>query len=306
MHELLSSARVTMKRFSITSVSLGFSLVGVLLGLGAATFLGACADNGDAEPSSVGDAGAKRRDSAPSDGDDDDDDDISPGDDDGGEDQDGGGGDDDDDAGEVADAGSDAGGGTGSVWSTAVADGTVGATEYGGPGNSFTTKGNQTWSIAWDGANLYLAETNANVNEAVVLYLGFDQNGLSEGQAYDETRPSSLPFKANAVIYAKATYNESRTVTGGAWDAPAASSLTFHGSGTTREIVVPWGAVGRALIPSSIRFAAYNVSSTNYVYGQIPEANPGGNIGLNATFTHDYFVASTANGTGSFPFATIE
>lgn len=303
MHALLSSARVTMKR--LISVRLGLPIVGVLLGLGAATSLGACADNGDAEPNSVADAGGKRRDAGPPKGDDDDDDDTSPGDDAGGEGHDGGG-DDDDDAGEVADTGSDAGSATGSVWSTAVADGTIGATEYGGSGNSFTTKGNQTWSIAWDGNNLYLAETNANVNEAVVLYLGFDQNGLSEGQAYDETRPASLPFKANAVIYAKASYNESRTVTAGAWGAPMASTLTFQGSGSTREIVVPWGAVGRALIPSSIRFAAYNVSSTNYVYGQIPEANPGGNIGLNATFTHDYFVASTANGTGSFPFATIE
>ncbi len=213
---------------------------------------------------------------------------------------------------DVTDASSDAtsdasDAGSGSVWKTPTCDGTIGSGEYGSSQNQLTTGGGQDWYMTWNATNLYVAVTNATVTEAVVLYAGFGgNNGLTAGQVYDNTAPGTLLFKADAVLYAKSTYNEVRKVAGNAWGAPTAAAITFCGSGSTREMVIPWSALGSNQIPASFRWVAYATSSGGFVYGQVPTTNPGGSIGTSANFPHDFFVSSTNDGSGAFPFATVE
>lgn len=204
----------------------------------------------------------------------------------------------------ASDAKADAGG---SVWKSPTCDGTISANEYGSASNQYTTAGGQVWYQTWDATNLYVALTNANVAEATVFYVGYTGNGLMSGQTYDSTAPGSLIFKADAVIYAKDGYNEARRVVNSAWGAATASVITFcKGGGTTRELVIPWAALGTNVIPASFRWAGYNTSAGGFVYAQMPETNPAGNIGTNTAFGHDFFVSSTNNGAGAFPFATVE
>ena len=204
----------------------------------------------------------------------------------------------------ASDAKGDAGGAT---WSSPTCDGTITANEYGSAKNQFTTAGGQLWYQTWDATNLYVALTNANVAEATVLYVGHSGNGLMSGQVYDATAPASLIFKADAVVYAKDGYNEVRKVVASAWGAATASAITFcKGGGTTRELVIPWAALGANVLPASFRWAAYTTSSGGFVYAQVPETNPAGAIGTSAAFGHDFFVSSTNNGAGAFPFATVE
>ena len=204
-----------------------------------------------------------------------------------------------------ADATSDASDG-GSAWHTPTCDGTIVTNEY-GDSNSQTTSGSQTWYMTWDATNLYVALDSANVTEGTVLYVGFSGSGITSGQLYDGTN-GSLPFAADAVVYAKQGYNEIRfgSVDAGTW-VPTNGTIQFCDNGNaTREEVIPWTALGASAIPPSFRFLAYATSGTGFVYGQIPTTNPSGSIGTSATFGHDFFVSSTGNGSGAFPFATTE
>ncbi|HSQ64705.1 MAG TPA: hypothetical protein VLM85_15885 [Polyangiaceae bacterium] len=205
-----------------------------------------------------------------------------------------------------ADAAADAADG-GSSWHTPTCDGTIGSGEY-GDSNYQTTSSTQTWYMTWDATNLYVALDPANVTEGTVLYVGFSGNGLTTGQTYDTTN-GSLPFAADAVVYAKQGYQEIRlgSVDAGSWGTPDTTSVQFcDNNNATREEVIPWTALGASAIPASFRFLAYATSSGGSVYGQIPVSNPTGSIGTSATFGHDFLVSSTANGSGAFPFATTE
>lgn len=194
----------------------------------------------------------------------------------------------------------------GSVWRTATCDGTIGVAEYGGMQNQVVTGGNQRWYATWDAQNLYLGVENANIAEGLVVYVGHGLGGATYGQAYDNTMPNPLSFQANAVVYAKQGYNEVRTANKNAWSKTGAITMCTGNNGTTREMVLPWAALGANGIPASFRFAAYVTSANGWVYGQIPTNNPGGQIGMNATFPHDFWVQSTANGSGDYPFSFVE
>lgn len=207
---------------------------------------------------------------------------------------------------DVLDAGPDVVDAGGSSWKTPTCDGTVGANEYGPAKSTFTTGGGQAWSMTWNATNLYVAVTNATVTEAIVLYVGFGNTGLTAGQNYDGTAPGTLKFKADAVLYAKSTYNEVRKVVGAQWGAATASAATSCGNTTTRELVIPWSALGQGSIPASFRFVAYATSAGGFVYGQIPTGNPSGSIGTGMSFPNDWFVSSTNDGAGAFPFDTVE
>ncbi len=167
--------------------------------------------------------------------------------------------------------------------------------------------GTQTWYFTWDATNLYVALDSANVAEGNVLYVGFSGGGLKTAQAYDYTG-GTLPFAADGVVYAKSGYQEARkgSADAGAWSNPVTNAITFCSSGTTREEVIPWTALGASSIPSSFRFLAYATSAGGFIYGQIPTTNPTADAGTSTTFGHDFFVSSTSNGTGSFPFDVTE
>jgi hypothetical protein len=205
----------------------------------------------------------------------------------------------------TSDASDASDGGGGSSWHTPTCDGTIGANEY-GDSSYQTMSSSQTWYMTWDATNLYVALDSANTGEGNVLYVGFSGNGLTTGQAYDSTN-GSLPFAADAVVYAKYGYAEVR-LGSGSWGSPDTTSVQICAvqNGTTREEVIPWTALGATAMPSSFRFLAYATSGAGFVYGQIPTSNPAGSIGTNATFGHDFYVSSTADGSGAFPFATTE
>jgi hypothetical protein len=194
----------------------------------------------------------------------------------------------------------------GSSWNTPPCSGTIDPTQYGGS-NYQTTSGTQNWYMTWDATNLYVAVDTADVTEASVIYVGFSGMGITAAQTYDSTG-GTLAFAADGVVYAKSTYQEARTANAdaGMWSAANTSAIMFCGTGTTRQEVIPWTALGATGIPSSFRFLAYVTSGAGFVYGQLPTTNPGGAVGTSATFNHDFYVASTADGTGSFPFDTAE
>jgi hypothetical protein len=198
----------------------------------------------------------------------------------------------------------DAADGGGSTYHTPTCDGTVSASEYGGAQN-VTTSGSQTWYVTWDATNLYVGLDNATLTEANVLYVGFSGNGYQTAQAYDGTG-GTLSFAADGVVYAKTGYQESRVATSSAWGAASTGTVTFCSSGMTREEVIPWTALGATAIPTAFRFFAYATSGTGFVYGQIPTTLPSGNVGTSANWNHDFYVASTNNGSGNFPFDTTE
>lgn len=197
-------------------------------------------------------------------------------------------------------------GGGGSTWMTPTCDGVVSSVEYGGTANQLVTNGGQTWSVTWNASNLYVGVDGANLAEGVVVYVGFGLTGLAAGQAYDGTRPGSLTFKADGVAYAKQGYNEARVVTNSTWGNATANAITFCGKASTRELVIPWSAIGSVGVPSSFRWVGYATSASGFVYGQVPQTLPGGFVGTAASFPNDYFVASTNDGSGSFAFSKVE
>lgn len=202
----------------------------------------------------------------------------------------------------MADA--DASDGGGSSYHTPTCDGTVSASEYGGSQN-VTTSGSQTWYVTWDATNLYVGLDNATLTEANVVYVGFSGSGYQTAQTYDGTG-GTLPFVADGVVYAKTGYQESRIASNSAWGNATTNTVTFCSSGSTREEVIPWTALGATSIPSAFRFFAYATSGSGFVYAQIPTSLPSGNVGTSATWNHDFYVSSTNNGSGSFPFDTTE
>jgi len=195
-------------------------------------------------------------------------------------------------------------------------DGTIAAGEYGvhvnGNNQVTNTTTSNTWYMTWDDTSLYLALANANVAEGAVIYIdanvvappsgGTNSDGNLAGYTYDATKLATLPFRANLVAYAKSTYREYRTSDGsGGWSTPTTAFGCFASSGTTRELSIPWSALGGR--PSSFGVLAYVTSGAGFVYAQIPTANPGGNIGTTATATKYFHVGATGPGSTATAFA---
>jgi hypothetical protein len=208
------------------------------------------------------------------------------------------------DASDAADSAGEAGDG-GTSFVPPTCDGVIGTNEYGGSSYQ-TTSGSQTWYMTWDATNLYVALDTATLTEASVLYVGYSGFGLTTAQVYDNTG-GTLPFQADGVVYAKSGYQESRIGSvdaGTSWGAANTSSVMFCGSGTTRELVIPWTALHTSTIPNGFDFLAYATSSGGFVYGQIPTSNVAGNIGTDAGFAHFYAVGPID--AGALPFANVQ
>src|SRR5579875_2242294 len=195
-------------------------------------------------------------------------------------------------------------------WTTAHVDGTIESGEYGNSANGANQLGtntSETWYMTWDSTNLYVGITNANLGEAAVIYIGTPGSGTRTGENYDGTGFSSLPFAAQLVTYFKDGYNEYRTSNGGNWSNATANSETYasntNSGPNTREIAIPWSAVTAGGIPAQFNFFGYLISNTGYVYGQVPNDNPGATIGTNAAYTQYYAVVNTGNGTSTPPFS---
>lgn len=194
-------------------------------------------------------------------------------------------------------------------WATPVIDGNITAGEY-GTSNSLSTSTAQTWYMTWDQTNLYVAITNANLTEGAVVYLSTDPNatnGNTVGFTYDGTGFSSLPFRAQFVTYFKNGYHEYRTNGASGWSDSTSNYGAYAdnaANGNTRELAIPWSAItNNNGLPGSFVFFGYLTSSGGYVYGQVPNDNPGAVIGTSAAYTQYYAVANTGNGTSTPPFS---
>jgi hypothetical protein len=207
-------------------------------------------------------------------------------------------------AGSGSEAGADAGSEAGIVAPTC--DGVVSPGEYGGSANQGTS-GTQTWFMTWDDSNLYLAIENANVQEGNVVYVaiapGTDagpSSALTQGQPYDDTDITTLPFAASLVVYAHDGYTEARTPSSGAWNTQSSNVQICDNAGTSvREEVVPWSLVGGR--PASFGWFGYLAAAPGsnpqgYIYGQVPSDNPGGQPANAETYTKYYAVPDSTPG----------
>jgi glycosidase len=196
-------------------------------------------------------------------------------------------------------------------WATPSVDGIIESGEYGNTQNGTnqtSTSTAQTWYMTWDQNNLYVGITNANLSEGAVIYIGTGQSGMTTGQDYDNTDFSSLPFPAQFVAYFKDGYNEYRTATGtGAWSNATANAIAYasntNSGPNTREVAIPWSAITGMTLPASFNFFGYLTSSGGYVYGQVPNDNPGQTIGTSASYTQYFAITNTGNGTSTPPFS---
>lgn len=205
-------------------------------------------------------------------------------------------------------------------YNTPTVDGAIGAGEYGTHtnGQNQETNGGVVTYMTWDATNLYVGVTGGNVAEGYVLYLdsdpqvpvngGTNLNGTNlgydnTGSGYDGTSFSSLPFRANIVVYLKNTYREYRTHNGAnGWTGATSGFGSYSDNGTNiREVAIPWAAIGG--IPASFNWFGYITSAGGFVYGQTPTVNAGGTIGTAARYERYYTVSTTTNGSATKPFS---
>jgi signal transduction histidine kinase len=193
-------------------------------------------------------------------------------------------------------------------WGTAVIDGVITPGEYGN-NNTVGTNTAQNWYITWDATNLYVGIALANLSEGTVIYIGpnpqsdpkccNDSDGNLTGFTYNNTNFASLPFRAKFVTYYKDDYREYRNSDGsGGWTGAIANYGQYaSGAGKVREIAIPWSAINQnGGLPTHFVFFGYLTSSRGYVYGQVPNDNPGLFIGTGATYTQYYNISNTGNG----------
>jgi hypothetical protein len=210
-------------------------------------------------------------------------------------------------------------------FATPTIDGAIGINEYGdhtnGQNRGSATTG-QDWYMTWDDTNLYVAVTNANLSEGVVIYIdhnpgaavpvngGTNASGNLSGYNYDGAKYDVLPYRADFIAYFKDGNGEYRYANGsGAW-IPTGAYGMFANVGNVRELAIPWMAINGFGRPPRFLWFGYIVSENGYVYGSVPDS-PGGNIGLNASATYYYSVnkraasdnTATNNGTAVKPFS---
>lgn len=220
------------------------------------------------------------------------------------------------DSGPPREAGSGDGSDGASPFVPPVCDGVISPGEYGNQtdGANQQTTPTAVWFMTWSDTTLYLGISGATTSEGAVLYFSDDpavlpdggaaSNGSTAGFTYDGTNVASLPLHGQLVAYVKDSYNETRPADGaGGWAPAASNQLTVCTSGTTRELSLPWSLVTGTSRPSSFGWLGYLTSSGGYVYGQVPQGNPGMNIGTAATFPWLYLVTDATPLSGTAPFA---
>ncbi len=191
-------------------------------------------------------------------------------------------------------------------------DGIVTAGEYGDATHQYlNTTSNQTWYMAWDQTNLYVAITTATASEAAVMYWDFGGSGATVGFGYDDVTPSQLPFQADTILYFKDGYHDYRLANGTGWAAApsgvgdAAYKVCDTGaSSTTRELVIPWADIASAFggtQPPTFNFLGYLESPQGYLYGMAPGDNPGALDAGGVPWPH-YFDVQVSGFNGDSPF----
>lgn len=201
----------------------------------------------------------------------------------------------------------------------ATVDGVISTSEYGTHtnGNNQQSSATGTWYMNWDATNLYIGITGTNTAEGSVLYL--DKNPISpvnggtnaDGNLtgynnYDGTNFANLQFRADLVVYFKDGYREYRTADGsGGWSAPTTAFGNYASASGTKEIAIPWSAVGG--MPSAFNWFGYVAYAGGGAYASVPTENPGSAagtiIGSSASWDRYYTVSTTTVGSATPPFS---
>ncbi len=199
----------------------------------------------------------------------------------------------------------------------AAVDGVISTNEYGTHTNGANQQSSATgtWYMNWDANNLYVGVTGGNTAEGAIMYLdknplalvngGTNADGNLVGQNYDGSGFANLQFRADLVVYFKNGYDEFRTADGlGAWSAPN-TSATAAVAGTTREISIPWSAIGG--MPAAFNWFGYIAYTGGGAYASVPTENPGSGagtiIGSTARWDRYYTVSTTTVGSATPPFS---
>jgi hypothetical protein len=204
-------------------------------------------------------------------------------------------------------------------FTTPTIDGSIGVNEYGTHtnGQNQSTNGSVVWYMTWDNTNLYIAISGANVTEGAVVYLNKDTRtnspiqrvgtpteGTLVGQAYDGVSYAQLQFSADIVLYFKDGYREFRTADGSnGWSTATTGFGSYASSGSVREVSIPWTSINASGRPDEFHWMGFVTSSGGFVYGELPEANSSGNIGLNVRDEYYFTVNGTTDGSAVKPFA---
>lgn len=205
-----------------------------------------------------------------------------------------------------------------SLAATTLIDGTITGSEYGTHtnGNNQQSSATGTWYMSWDETNLYVAITGANTAEGAVLYLdknpivpingGSNTDGSLVGNNYDGSNFANLQFRADLVVYFKDGYREYRTADGaGGWSAQTSGSGIYASASNTREVSIPWSAIGGR--PASFNWFGHVAYSGGGAYASVPTENPGSGggliIGSTARWDRYYTVSNTAIASPTPPFS---
>lgn len=165
------------------------------------------------------------------------------------------------------------------------------------------------WSVAWDDTYLYFVKTGGAASEPVIIYLDVDPIiPVSGGSNSDGTLTGvnswnvtpSLPFRADARIYATDSYVEWRDDDGsGVWGVEHTTTGSIdivNNGGTNREIRLSWSALAAISDrPTSFNWFGYASSTGGYVYSQKPASNYFGNSTTTPKIDFYYSVTSTEN-----------
>ena len=151
-----------------------------------------------------------------------------------------------------------------------------------------------TWSADWDDTNLYITIAGADVNIPVNIYFDTDPvlpatsgTGTTDGFTYDEV-DLQLPFSANAVVYSKNGYSETRTNNGSGWSGAVTTTVqsSIFNDAISRKVTIPWTNLGLTAKPAAFNwlgtFIRDNGGQRN-LFGGMPSGNPNNNLGATGT-----------------------
>ncbi len=196
------------------------------------------------------------------------------------------------------------------VTTAPVQDGVISNGEY--PCNS------GSWYMAWDGSNLYIAETGGSTGEPGIAYFAMTPNSSANGGVASGTNGQTggkndynvtpnLPFTANARVYFRSDYAEVTINTGSGWGSPITANVVSdnnQGSSTVREVKIPWNTLtNNAGMPTAFDWLGTGSSTGNpgYIYNSLPSDNYSGNSTTSPTYYYYQTVDSTANGSATNP-----
>jgi hypothetical protein len=208
--------------------------------------------------------------------------------------------------------------------SPSLTDGGVQPGEYGThvQGQNLHISSGQNWYCTWDNDSVYFAVAGGfnPANDAVNIFIDIDPvipvnsnsdaDGSVEGINFDRT-DARLPFRADAFLFVKQSYDDYRTAAGnGGFTGRLGSIAKNIGFGTANyvELGIAWSKLTGAGRPAAFNFfgyISYDNGGFNGVFAPAPEGNPthasGGQV-IN-WFIHYYSVINTDNGTATAPFS---